>query len=510
MNQFKNLFKKLLSFLRVRSSAGGLEISDQVIRLVYFTGKTWEMAAIRLAPGIMEKGKVKNPTALTAALYELKLKLPGIKDKNKKLNVVVSLSSANIYSQTFSLPAMEGDELTKAIELNVQMVSPSDIAQVHSGWEILDRDEANLRIEVLAAFIDKVIVDEVAQILFQAGFITVGIESRALALVRILREKSAGVDPARSYLLVNVDNSGIDFLVVRKGRLHFEYSNQWADLADEKGSIPPKKFSDTLSASVRQVANFYSQHWGGQPLAAIILSAAAFGDQAEKAIAEAISLPVVRLTLVMGQPISSEWLVALGSSLRGIKSTLNDTEVNLSGEGAADLFRKEQFLHFLSLWRVLVPVVLALLVVIYASADNFLIFTKKSIESQPGFNQQSGQQVQITQLEASSTAFNDSVALVQAAESQQTPKYPIVAEIKTLAVKEGVAIEKIQFDGVTTVTLIGTGQSEDSILALSNDIKSDSFFGVVNLPPSAMQLNNGIYAFTMTFPINSAALKSSL
>lgn len=505
MNEIKLYFEKILSFLRVRSIAGGLEISDQVLRLVYFNGKTWQMAAIKLAPGVLEKGKIKNEEAFVASLRELKLKIPAAK-KKKKMSVVVSLSSVGIYSQVFNLPILEGDELQSAIDLNVQTLSPVDAAQAYSGWQLLGKDEVNLKLDISAAFIEKQIVDDIVQALFSAGFLTVGVESRALALVRILREKGAGIDASKAYLLLNIDNSGLDFLIVRKGQLYFEYSNQWSDLADDKGQISVEKFQETLSASLRQVTNFYSQHWP-EPLSAVILSASAFGEESEKAINTVALLPIIKLTLVMGQPISSEWLVALGCSLRGFRSSLHDKEINLSGEGALDTFRKEQFISFINFWRVVIPVVLALLVVIFALADNFLLFTAKGIEAQAVFSQQGNQSGEILALQASSTAFNQAVGVVLAAESQQRPVAPLITKLEALAGADQITLDHISFQGVTQPILVsGVTSDEDNIVSFKNAIQGDSDFGAVTLSFSDIQLNNGIYSFSMTFPVSPSAL----
>jgi hypothetical protein len=500
MNTIKFYFQKTLSFLRVRSIAGGLEVSDQVLRLVYFNGNAWQMAAIRLMPGILEKGKIKNLEAFVASLRELKTKIPAVRSKKKKMNVVVSLSSVNIYSQVFTLPLLEGNDLKKAVELNVQMLSPGDASKTYSGWQMLGRDEVDLRLEVSVAFIEKQIVDEMVDALLSAGFLTVGVESRALALVRILREKGAGVDAARSYLLLNIDNSGLDFLIVRKGQLYFEYTNQWSDLADDKGQISVQKFEDMLAGSMRQVTNFYSQHWP-EPLSAVILSASAFGDEAEKVIGTAAALPITRLTLFMGQAISSEWLVALGCSLRGFNSSSADKEVNLSGEEAMDTFRKEQLVGFLSFWSIFVPVVLALTIVTFALADNFLVFTAKGIASQSVFNEQ-GQELQdVAILQASSTAFNESVELVQNTEKQLAPRYPIISMLTDMASSTGVSLNHISFPGPAGPILIGgTASSEPQIVALKTAIAADPSFGPVTLPISGIQLNGGVYSFTMTFP----------
>lgn len=500
MNLKKPFFQKLLSLLSVRSLVGGLEVSDQVLRLVYFSGKTWQLAAIRLAPGVLEKGKIKDLPTFVAALGELKSKVPFGRKKKKRMNVVVSLSSVNMYSQVFSLPIMKDTNLDDAVELNVRMLSPVDVAQTYFGWEVLGNDEIKLKSEVAAAFVDRTLVDEMTQALYTAGFITVGVESRALALVRIFRQKGSGADVNKSYLLLDIDNSGIDFLIIRNGKLYFEYATPWNNIADDKGEVSTPKFKDTIAANLRQVMNFYTQHWP-EPLTGIILAATALEKEAEEAIQASVSLPVVRMSLVMDQQLSLEWMVALGCSLRGVNGMLNDKEINLSGEGAIDTFHREQLLNFLALWRVIVPVVLGSLIIMFALADNFLSGIRSSIVVQPIFNQQETADMQA--LIASSTAFNQSVALVATAEASINKNYMVINEIQNIAVANGVTINHLSFQAVGQPILVsGAAPSEDEIVTFKTAIQNDPHFGTVNLPLGNIQGNNEGYTFSMTFPLS--------
>lgn len=503
MNTIKAVIQKVLSFLRIRATAAGLEVSDQVLRLVYFDRKMWRMEALRLAPGIMEKGKIKDTPAFAAALHELKLKVPSAKGK-KKMNAVVSLSSVSIYSQVFTLPIMEGKDLDKAIDLNVQMASPVDVSKAYFGWQILGRDEVNLRSEIAAAFVDKAVVDEMTQALYDAGFITVGVESRALALVRLLREKGAGIDVQKSYLLLDIDNTGIDFLIVRNGKLYFEYTNLWSDIANEKGEVSVEKFEETLESSLRQVTNFYTQHWP-EPLTAVILSAAAFKEEAEKAVGVALSLPVMPLTFSAGRDVSPEWFIAFGCGLRGLNANSVSNEINLSGEGAMDTFHEEQMVGFFTLWQILVPAVLALLVVMLVLADDFLQVTRTGIESQPTFAQHGVELKEVAALEASSTAFNQSVLLVATAESQVSKNYLLISEINKVAAANAVTISHISFQsGAAPILVAGAAQSATQVTAFKDAIQSDPHFGVVVLPLTNIQpVGSGGYTFSMSFPLSS-------
>jgi len=504
MNAIKSLYQRILSSLRIRIYADGLEISDQVLRLAYLDGDTWKMEAVRLAPGTMDKGKINDAPAFDAALRELRSKVPAMKGTKKKMNIFVALSSVNMYSQVFTLPSMEGGDFEKAVNLNVQMLAPMDITKAYFGWQVVGRDEKTLRSEIAVAFADKETVNEITQALYTAGFIIVGIESRALAVVRALREKGGAIDQERSYLLIDIDNSGIDFLIVRNGKLYFEYMNPWTDIADEKGQMSVVKFEETLSASVRQVFNFYSQHWP-EPLADIILSAVAFEAEARHAIADlSAALPVIPLTLTIGQEISPEWLVAFGCGLRGLHSYLRDKEINLSGSGATDTFYDERMFDFLALWRVLIPVVLGCFIIMYGIADYLLIATTNSIESSPAFAQQAGEVSDVAALEASSTAFNQSITLIASAEGQINKNYRMIADINTVATANSVTVNNISFPAANAPILVaGTAATPDQISAFKNAIQSDPHFGVVSLPLANVQQSGGVYTFSMTFLLSS-------
>jgi hypothetical protein len=502
-NTIRTFWKKLLSFLRVRLTQCGLEISDQVLRIAHFDGSSWQTAAVRLEPGILENGKVKNEEAFAAALLALRSKLPVTRDHKKKISAAISLSSINIYSQVFSLPMIEGKDLEKAIELNVQMVSPMDVSQVYSGWQILGRDEASLRTEVIAAFAEKQAVDDVIRILFKVGFITTTVESRALALMRIFREQSDAFDAQKSYLLVDIDNSGIDFLIIRKGGLYFEYGTQWADVTDEKGQISIAKFDETISGSMRQVTNFYDQHWK-DPLSSVIVSSGLLWDETQKALANASTLPVLPLVLAKTSSLSPEWFVALGCSIRNFASTGKDKEVNLLGEGAGDAFRREQIKHFLSLWRVLVPVAFALLLAVFITADAFLMQTNSALQSQSSLQLSKADNDEIQNLESSSTDFNNLVALVESVESMQNPKSPLIQYMLNLAASSSVELNNISFPGADAPMLVaGNASSEDEVVNFKNAVQADPHFGTVNLPLANIQENAGSFSFSMTFPVTS-------
>ncbi len=494
----KKLLESILSFLRVRVPAAGVEVADEVVRLVYFDGKAWQLEAIRLEPGVLEGGKIKNRPALLEALAALKAKLHR-RERKKIVNIVLCLSAVPTYTQVFALPVVQGADLARAAELNLQMTSPLEAGEAYSGWEVVGQDEGTSQAQVLAAFIDRKVVDEMVGALYDAGFLTMAVEPRALALTRMLNEKGAGIDVGKSYVFVSIDNSGCDFFIIRKGALYFEYAKPWRDLMDEKGEVTIPKFQESFAASIRQVINFYTQHWP-EPISAIILSAVALGNEAEKVIADAASVPAVRLTLVMGQPISSEWLTALGCSLRRTKLKAKDHEVSLLGEDLQDRFREEQFLHFMRFWRVVVPVTLCLLVLTFAVADAFLASTRSDIESRSDFNLNNSRPSEITTLQAQANNFNQMVALVGAAESTIVPKGPALQDILSLATASHVTVNHIEFSSFSApLALDGSAQTEDAVLAFKTALEGDPSVSGISLPLTAIQASGASVSFSMTF-----------
>ena len=248
----KSFFEKILSLLRVRTIVAGMEVSDQAIRLVHFAKGVWQLHAIRLEPGIMENGVIKDKDAFIASLVELKTKSGISGGSKRKINVVVSLSSGSPYIKTFKLPEIEGEDLGKAVELNLEIASPGSASETYSGWEMIGREEAAGQVDILSGFIDRPIVDAAVDALFSAGYIPMAIESKSLALTRVFREKGSGIDLQKPYILVDVDSDGVQFLVVRDGALYFEYSHRWADIENAKGEISMEAFEEESLRTVKE------------------------------------------------------------------------------------------------------------------------------------------------------------------------------------------------------------------------------------------------------------------
>ncbi len=495
-----SISEKLLALFRIKTATGGLEITDQVMRLGVFEGSAWQFYAVRMEPGILEGGKIKDKPKFLEYLVALRAKVFGPKEGKKKMHVTVALGETAMFNQVFSLPLVSGEGLESAARLNLQMSSPADFSQVYSGWQVVKRDISMSRMELLGAFADRALIDELVNALFDVGFIAIAVESKALALARLLREEGRGLDIAAPYIAVGIDDAGIDFLIIRNGQLYFEYANVWRDLADEKGTISAERFQESLEHSLRQVMNFYLQHWEGR-VAGVIVAAAVFVDEVRRAAEETLSLPIISLETMMEGRITPEWFVAFGTGLRSLYSRGKDAEITLLGEGARATYEKDRILNFVAFWRVFVPAMFGALIVLFGLANFFMGRIAAGLPSPSASSRNATPDAaDIANLQSQADAFNRSVALVASVESGLQPKSAVLNAVAENASANSITVTRLSYPSPgSPLYLAGTAPSEDQILAFKTAMAAEPQFASVDVPLSGIQSAGGTYAFSMTF-----------
>ncbi len=506
---YKLFVRQLFAALGLAAFFGGLEVTDHLVRLAHFDGKQWRFNAMRLDEGILERGKIKDRERFVASLSAFKATIPGMAKKNKKIDATVALGESAVYNQVFSLPFVEGKGFDDAVRLNMQMASPVDISQVYSGWEISGRDPNLGRVDVLGAFSDRAMIDEMTWALFEAGFVSSAIESKALAVARVFRVEGAGLDPHASYLIANIDDAGLDFLIVRGGKLYFEYGTPWRDIADAKGGITLDKFKETLAANLRQIMNFFLQHWSGM-IVGVAVTGGIFPDETKRIAEDVLSVPAFSLALAAPGSIGQEWFAAMGASLRNVEDDGGINEVTLLGEGAQETFEKDKTLRFAEFWRFSMPVIFAILVGLFVLVDVFLLQEKRAVISKAVNAVSAAQNQEVVSLRAAATNFDQSVSFMASIQANQDPKYGMIGDIVQLATESGVTIGQFSFTGYNNpAALTGLAQSQSQILALQTAIEADPHFGTVTLPLTGIQSSGGSYSFAMTFPVEKIAATSS-
>jgi len=503
--KIKEVLNNALAIMRVRQPVGGLEISDSALRYVFFRGGKWQLASVHLAPGVFVLGEVKEKEEFISALKNLHSAVFGALSR-KKMSVAVSLSSANIYSQIFNLPMVEGENLDKAVELNLQMASPGSLAETYSSWQPLYEDETNYRLEIQSAFIRRTVADDVRSALTEAGFSPVVLEWRALSLARLIRSVAAGFDKEKSYICLNLDADVMDIFILRRGLLYFDYLNYWRDVQGDERDITLNSFKEAVTRNLHSVINFYSSHWS-DPVREIFIVSTGLKDEIKETIKANFNFDVLDVALGMERSPSEEWFVTLGAAIRGETPRDQDEEISLLGIDASEEFRREEVMGFAKFWRVMTPVALAVLFAVFFGSYIFLKSQKDNLES-ASLKIPPQQENEINSLEKQATEFNRLVALVTQIDLGNFSKASVLERVKNIADGAGIVLNRFYFLGGGGQALItGTAKSQDQLLNFKKAMEVDSHFQNVKLPLEGVKSGPDGLSFSVNFSINSANTK---
>lgn len=492
MKSFKQSYTTLLERLRVRTPVGGLEISDSALRFIVHDHTGWETYNQRLSAGTIEDGVIKDEKQFEESIKALRSTLEK-RYGQKKIPVVLSLSSSQIYTQTFSLPAVKKEEKEKAIDLNLKMISPLEYQEVYGGWQELSQNTAG-HTEILGGFLKRSIADTLDSALEAAGFRPLALESRAMSLTRLARETQPLED--RSAVIVLVDDEGIHLLVVKKGFLYFEYTELWKNMYQTGQSITMDEFRSAIKHSIQQLVNFHGQRWS-EPLGEFLVIAASLAPEVMKILKEDFAFEAKEMS-IPSVSLNGEWFAALGAAQRGQKIGSSDEELSLLGHTAREEFGKEQITDFLSLWSVLVPVSLGIIMLAMISADFFIIEETRRLSEVVPRQLSPEDQLRITELKNRANQFNADVAAIQEIRAQEEFKLVLIDDIFTRASSTQIKITQFNLLGNGMVNLSGRAKDQERVIAFKNNIR-EAGYPNVDLPLSSIREEAEDYAFSMSF-----------
>lgn len=488
-------YQKILESLKASIPVGGLEIGDSILRWSLWRNGEWQLTSLRLPPGIVAGGRIKDFKEFTEALRELKSQI-GFSYR-AKTPIVVSLASLKVYLQIFTLPLLSEDKLEEAVKLNLQMSSPIPYKETYSGYELLWRDENAQKSEYLGGFIDQEPVNEILKALEEVGFMAVSLEPRGLSVTRVVR-KFSSFEGGRSYILMAVDANGLEFIVLRNGNLYFDYFNTWKDLEAENREISVEGFRDAVVKSLQQVLNFYRARWS-DPIDSILLASTSLTEEIKNILKGSFPFEVQELALDLGGA-SNEWLIALGAGLRGATPLKEDRELSLLGVDTKVQYRREQILNFLRFWRTIVPASLGVLLVAFLGSYYILARAEADIKNKPTITLSEEQKKDESVLEKEAQVFNQKVAMLTALQKEYAPaKSTLLTRLVPIADAYDITLNRINYAPGGSVSLTGESRIHDSILGFRDELAKTAPFKSVDLPFQNIQPIPDGFSFSMTF-----------
>lgn len=490
---FSQLSHRFLEWLSSTPRVGALHIQGTTFLYLRLDGAT-EAFSVKVEPGSLQGGRIVDRGKVVAALVELRAQVSGGAGKKEDARVVVVMPSEPVYTQGVSIPNVGRERLPESAELNLQMVSPMGRDGAYMHYELLE--EAEDHYELLGAFVEKGIVDELRVVLEEAGFSPIIFEFPSLALTRLIEQVLGTREFATLGFFLSSD--GLEFFIVKKGKLHFSYFHSWASLQGGEREISRELFDEVLTREVQKVVNFSLGKFKERPRE-VVLIAQGLEEEVKALLTTRFELPVA--SLEVGGGFTPPWYVALGAAIRGKSDLGRDTNINLAPLSSRELFFEEQTLGFVKLWRNVAIGMLGLFMLFFAAGAYFLRQSEaESVRRLSEFTARFNQS-ELTELTQKSEEFNALVRSVSAVTESQAPWHILLRTLEGVMKEYQVTLDRIQISGKgNSSALIARAPSNDRLLAFKNALAETPGFTNVELAVSQIAtLEDNSIGFTVTF-----------
>ena len=494
LKKTEGLFKKISPPVPV----GGLQITDFAVRYAGMKGGRIFSESLRLQPGVVESGRVKNSGALAAVLAELRKRV--IPDPKKPISVVLSLSIRDIYIQTFTTPQVGEENFEEAADLNARMMSPINAESAYYGWQrVSEKVTASTNVDMLGAFIQKPVVDEFVNAVEAAGFGIVAIEFESMSLARSINNAKL-VEEGKSYIIVLVAAEGISMVVVRRGIPHFHYFHPWSEVQGNDKSVSTDKFKSVLGDELERVTNFYFTHWSGDEVQDVVFVTPFFEEGISSLMKE--KFPHMKAQIID----TSRASVAVGAALRGNIPRSSDKEISLASLSALGVFEQQQVRNFIKIWRNILATSLGFLLLIFVAANIFLRFEISRLLVNEGELPADAGIEEFIRLTKEADEFNKLVSEIAGVRSDNVDVASFLEEIRGIA-GDGINLTRLAFNPSESSILVnGVAPNEGAAVDFKNRLAGNSRFRDVNLPlHNIVSVGSGV-SFSLDFKVNGADL----
>lgn len=495
-------------FVRAFSQAppvGGLEIEADGFRYALASGNRLITTSLRLPPEIIKDHKVADPQKIIQALQFFARQVQAATGQKLPLPVVVSLPFSQTYLQVFQLPPLPRGDKEDAARLNLQMISPIPLPSAYYDWEELGLSGVGNggQVDFLAAFAPAAEVDAFTIALSAAGFITVAVEFSYLALARIAAETAPA---GEACLLVASSGSGLDFTVVRQGKVYFNYSVSWQGMGVGVEGMTAPSFAAGVTRSLNQVLNFYAGRWGGAVKEAVVAAPGGAQILVEAIAKSGLGLAVKPLASArFGTQLDPHWLVPAGLALRGEIPRAHDKLISLARVGTEAEYANVQIGVFIRFWRTILVSALGFLVVVFL-ISNFFLGQKAEELSLDGMDSKRYADItkETSALAEQAETFNGLIEMIRMSNDERANWSPFLKKMASLAGSQ-ITVQRIFYQSASApVVVSGIGNNEQAILGFKERLEQDGDFAEVALPLSNVSHIGDRVMFNLSFLIKES------
>lgn len=495
-----NFLKKraiyLVEQLSSRPEIGGLQINNNSLQFVLIEENKPRTAVLKLAPGIILDGRIKNREEFAKAISQFREMISGSKKRKRSIKVIVSLPAEIIFNQNFNIPNVGSDNLKEAARLNLQMISPLPADKSYSDWQIINENED--RYELLGVLAEKVVIDEFSSVLIEGGFLPIAFEYPALSLSRFVN-KFVNLEN-KTVLVIDVSSDGIDLFILKNSRLYFDHFRSWHSIQGEERQITKVAFQNAVIEETQRVINFASSRFR-ENLDKVIVFAAGLEEEMKVLLIDRFHFSIVDFQKNALMAAGPQWFAAIGASLRGLEERGKDNEISLSSSTSAESFYQEQALGFIAIWRNIILTVGLFFLAVFWGADAFIAgYLQKKENTLLSFNAQPSIE-ELKFLVGQAKEFNQLIGKIEKSSTVSPAFKEILSVLETISVKNSVILENIDIiSPESPVKISGKAPNNIAAIQFKNDLVATPNFKNVDLPFTAINsLSDNSVGFTLSF-----------
>ena len=465
-------------------------IEDRVVRVFCFDKtieKITKWGKYALPKGVIEEGILKKPEYLKSFFNSLNKKLW---PKEKNVWAILTLPSANFFTNILSLPELDEERFYEAIVFNTQMIAPISLEESYFDWEDWGLSNKSGEKEVFIALGIKKQIDPYLEVLGESGFNVVAVEPLAVSLARFNNEFIEREEPV---LIIDLRVEGIEFIIAEGEKtIYFDFDS-WQEIfgKDIPQQITFEILQKHISREIPVLLNFYSLKRKKILQKFVFFS---FNAQLANALRRWMYVQYQLSPIEIKLPshlrrTSSDWFGVLGTALRGIIPRNQDIIVSLAPVGTEQSYEQHHFLRMVSLWSKAMITMLIILLCSLGLIDNFFF---RDIENQ--YQQAVAKPLdqktinKEANLIEAAEEFNSLVAKVSEIQKYQKSWNEMLNTIFNNAVNSSVHIKRVFISGepANNITIQGQSSTKDSIIAFKDALGMSGLFTDISLPLSGL------------------------
>lgn len=215
----------MFDFLKIKPQAFGLDISDRSLKIAKLERKKQGFALVsflerRIEPGIIEKGEIRRPEALTKIIKDSVAKAKGKPLETRY--VVASLPEEKAFLQVIPMPLLKMEELKEAIRFEAENYIPLPLHEMYLDFRVVRPLYDHLdHLDVLIAALPKKTIDPYVSCLKNAGLVPLALEIESEAISRALVKNGVSSSPL---LLIDIGLTRTSFIIFSGHSLRFTSS----------------------------------------------------------------------------------------------------------------------------------------------------------------------------------------------------------------------------------------------------------------------------------------------